>query len=474
MTIAGEDVAQGDDLPIAPAVLGSVLQPGFDVLIDDGAVRLRVVKVDRGRARCEVLVGGIVTSHKGVNLPGVALPIPSLTRKDIDDLQFALELGVDFVALSFVRSASDVQALKTLIEASGSTAHVIAKIEKAEAVAALDDILRDADCVMVARGDLGVEIGAAEVPLLQKRIILRALERGKPVITATQMLESMIHAPEPTRAEASDVANAVLDGTSALMLSGETAVGEFPFESVAYMDRIARAVEPSLGYRHEIPEAEEKPTVGQAMSNAACDIAEALEAGAILVPTFTGRTASAVARLRPRRPIIGLTHHDYSLQHMALEWGVTPVSIPECADVEELWATSLAAAVGTADRREGRPRRDHRRHGREHPRLDERDQGRHRLGGTVGRLRNRSAWPPAGQPAPRPARHGEAARPAADDGGAALVHRRRRALRRVPLLPAALELPADAIGPERARRRGASGCGTSGRGSRRGSPTRRR
>ncbi len=347
LTICGEDIAGADDLPIAPAVLGSVLQPGFDVLIDDGAVRLRVGSVDRGRARCEVLVGGIVSSHKGVNLPGVPLPIPSLTRKDIDDLQFALELGCDFVALSFVRTASDVQALKTLIEASGSTAHVIAKIEKAEAVAALDDILREADAVMVARGDLGVEIGVAEVPLLQKRIIQRALERGKPVITATQMLESMIHAPEPTRAEASDVANAVLDGTSAIMLSGETAVGEYPFEAVAYMNRIARVVEPSLGYRHEIPEAEEKPTVGQAMSNAACDIAEALEATALLVPTFTGRTASAVARLRPRRPIIGLTHHDYSLQHMALEWGVTPVSIPECADVEELWATSLEAAVGT-------------------------------------------------------------------------------------------------------------------------------
>src|SRR5215207_6386388 len=347
MTIAGEDAALPDDLPIAPAVLGSVLQPGFDVLIDDGAVRLRVSKVERGRALCEVLVGGVVSSHKGVNLPGVALPIPSLTRKDIDDLQFALELGVDFVALSFVRSASDVQALKTLIEASGSTAHVIAKIEKGEAVAVLDEILRDADAVMVARGDLGVEIGAAEVPLLQKRIILRSLERGKPVITATQMLESMIHAPEPTRAEASDVANAVLDGTSALMLSGETAIGAYPIESVAFMNRIARTVEPSLGYRHEIPEAEEQPTIGHAMSNAACDIAEALEARAILVPTFTGRTASAVARLRPRRPIIGLTHHRHSLQHMALEWGVTPVSITECADVEELWATSLEAAVGS-------------------------------------------------------------------------------------------------------------------------------
>lgn len=347
VTISGEDGAQDGDLPIAPAVLGSVLQPGFDVLIDDGAVRLRVGRVERGRAICEVIVPGTVSSHKGVNLPGIPLPIPSLTKKDIDDLNFALELGVDFVALSFVRTASDVQALKTLIEASGSTAHVIAKIEKAEAIAVLDDILREADAVMVARGDLGVEIGAAEVPLLQKRIILRSLERGKPVITATQMLESMIHAPEPTRAEASDVANAVLDGTSAIMLSGETAVGEFPVESVAFMDRIARAVEPSLGYRHEIPQAEDQPTIGQAMSNASCDIAEALEARAILVPTFTGRTASAVARLRPRRPIIGLTHHEYALYHMALEWGVTPVRVSECADVEELWATSLEAARST-------------------------------------------------------------------------------------------------------------------------------
>ena len=347
VTIAGEDGAQNGDLPVAPDVLGSVLQAGNDILIDDGAVRLRVERVERARAHCEVLVGGTVSSHKGVNLPGVPLPIPSLTRKDIDDLQFALELGVDYVALSFVRTSSDVQALKTLIEASGSTAHVIAKIEKAEAVAVLDDILREADAVMVARGDLGVEIGAADVPLLQKRIIHRALERGKPVITATQMLESMIHAPEPTRAEASDVANAILDGTSALMLSGETAIGDFPVEAVALMDRIAFAVEPHLDYRHEIPEAEDEPTIGQAMSNAACDIAEALEAKALLVPTFTGKTASAVARLRPRRPIIGLTHHLHSRQHMALEWGVTPIYIPQAVDVEELWSTSLEAARGT-------------------------------------------------------------------------------------------------------------------------------
>jgi pyruvate kinase len=344
VVIAGEDAASDGDLPVSPAVLGSVLQPGNDVLIDDGHVKLRVARVERGRAFCDVVVPGEVSSHKGVNLPGVPLPIPSLTRKDLQDLEWALEQGVDYVALSFVRSASDVQALRTLIEAADSHAWVIAKIEKAEAIASLDEILAETHGVMVARGDLGVEIGVAEVPLLQKRIIHKALERGKPVITATQMLESMIHAPEPTRAEASDVANAILDGTSAVMLSGETAVGEYPLESVQYMDRIARAVEPSLGYRHEIPEAEDDPTIGQAMSNAACDIAEALSASALLVPTFTGRTASAVARLRPRRPIVALTHKQYSLRHMAIEWGVTPVFIPEMDDVETLWAASIEAA----------------------------------------------------------------------------------------------------------------------------------
>ena len=344
VVIAGEDSARDGDLPISPAVLGSVLQIGNDVLIDDGRVKLRVEAVERGRVRCEVTVGGVVTSHKGVNLPGVPLPIPSITRKDLDDLDFAMELGVDFVALSFVRSGSDVRALRTLIEARGSTAHVIAKIEKAEAIAALDEILAEADAVMVARGDLGVEIGTADVPLLQKRIIARSLERGRPVITATQMLESMIHQPEPTRSEASDIANAILDGTSAIMLSGEPAMGEFPIEAVEVMNRIACAVEPSLDYRHEIPHADDVPTIGQAMSNAACDIAEALAAKAILVPTFTGRTASAVARLRPRRPIIAVTHQSYSLRHMALEWGVTPLEIVPTDDVADLWLRALTAA----------------------------------------------------------------------------------------------------------------------------------
>src|SRR5204863_3934648 len=265
--------------------------------------------VKGGRATCAVVVGGLVSSHKGVNLPGVPVPIPSLTRKDLADLDWAVETGVDFVALSFIRSPADVRDLRALLTQAGSHAHVIAKIEKAEAVDVLDDVLNETDAVMVARGDLGVEIGPALVPLIQKRIIQKSLELGKPVITATQMLESMIHHAEPTRAEASDVANAVLDGSSTLMLSGETAVGTYPVAAVAYMDRIARAVEPSLGYRHQLPEPSEAPTIGQAVSNAACDLAEIVGATAIVVPTETGRTPSAVARLRPRRPIIGLTHN---------------------------------------------------------------------------------------------------------------------------------------------------------------------
>jgi pyruvate kinase len=340
----GVDGRPGVDLPVSPDVIGEVLEPGHDLFIDDGLVRLRVERVERGLALCSVSVGGLVEAHKGVNLPGVLLPIPSLTPKDVDDLRFALELGVDFVALSFVRSAEDVRDLRLRLEAAGSHAHVIAKIEKAEAVEALDAIVNEADAIMVARGDLGVEIGPALVPLLQKRIILRGLERGKAVITATQMLESMLHHHEPTRAEASDVANAVLDGTSAVMLSGETAVGEHPIEAVETMDEIARVVEPSLGYRHELPDASEEPSVGQAMSNAACDLAEALRAKALVVPTYSGRTASVVARLRPRRPIIAITHHAAAARQMAIEWGVTPLEIPECADVEDLWARSLGAA----------------------------------------------------------------------------------------------------------------------------------
>lgn len=344
VTVAGQTVAGPGDLPIAPDLVTSALRPGSEILVDDGLVRLVVEETDGERARCRVAAGGRVGAHKGVNVPGASLPVPSLTEKDLDDLAHAVSLGVDYVALSFVRSGEDVAGLRERLQEAGSEAHVIAKIELKEAVDALEEILEHADALMIARGDLGVEIGPARVPLLQKEIILRCLERGKPAITATQMLESMVHRPEPTRAEASDVANAILDGTSAVMLSAETAIGEYPVEAVETMDRIARAVEPSLGYRHQLPGAAEEPTVGRAMSNAACDLAEALGAAAILVPTFTGRTASAVARLRPHRPIVALTHVQPSLRHLAIEWGVTPLEIAEATDVEDLWRRSIAAA----------------------------------------------------------------------------------------------------------------------------------
>ena len=360
-------------------MIGDVLAPGNDVLIDDGLVHLKVEEVEAGKARCMVVVGGSVSAHKGVNLPGVPLPIPSLTPKDIADLELALSLGVDFVALSFVRSAADVRDLCRLIEQAGSRAEVIAKIEKAEAVEALDDILAASDAIMVARGDLGVEIGPASVPLLQKRIILRALDAGKPVITATQMLESMIEHAEPTRAEASDVANAVLDGSSALMLSGETAVGAYPVEAVAYMDRIARAVEPSLDYRHEMPDPAEQPGVGRAMSNAACDIAETLAAAAILVPTATGQDG---VRGRPAAPA-------------PLDRRPDPQPVRGPADGAGVGGDPAAGQggagrrgpLGALDRRgpgrwADRARRQDRDDGGdvgEHPGHDERDQGRRRV-----------------------------------------------------------------------------------------------
>ena len=319
-----------------------------------------------------------MSAHKGVDLPGVPIPVPSLTEKDRRDLEFALECGVDYVALSFVRTAGDVRELRDLIATTSSQTQIIAKIERADALRDLSAIVEAADAVMVARGDLGVEIGPEDVPLVQKRIIVSALEHGRPVITATQMLESMLTRPEPTRAEASDVANAILDGTSAVMLSGETAVGRYPVDSTLAMDRIARAVEPSLGYRHELAATVEQPytSVRDAVTNAACDIAETLSAAAILVPTYSGRTASGVARHRPRRPVIAISHRMHALQQMALEWGVVPCSIEETVDVEDSVGEEPGGSTADRARRTGRSGRHHGRHCREHAGHDEPDQGR--------------------------------------------------------------------------------------------------
>ena len=324
VTLAGRGDAQDGDLELGFEIdLALHLRRGHDVLINDGLVRLRVVEARERRVRCSVEIGGLVSSNKGVNLPGTYLPIPSITQADRDNLAFALEHEVDYVALSFVRRPEDVEDLKKLVQAAGSRARVIAKIEKSEAMEHLDAIVDVSDGVMVARGDLGVEIGAADVPLVQKLVIRSARDAGRTVITATQMLESMIRQPEPTRAEASDVANAVLDGTSALMLSGETAVGRYPMEAVAMMNRIARAVEPSLSY-HD-PGRRREGEMSAIIAHAACDIAEELDAPVIAVPTQSGSTARQVSRFRPRRPIVAASPRQHVLQQLALEWGVVPV-----------------------------------------------------------------------------------------------------------------------------------------------------
>ena len=353
VTLAGKGDAVEGDLELGFEIDLSVhLRRGHEVLINDGLVRLRVVESGERRVRCTVEIGGVVASHKGVNLPGTYLPIPSITADDHTNLRFALDHGADYVALSFVRRPEDVEDLKKLVTMHGASARVIAKIEKSEAMEHLDAIIDAADGLMVARGDLGVEIGAAAVPLAQKRIIRLGREAGKPVITATQMLESMIERPEPTRAEASDVANAILDGTSAVMMSGETAVGRYPVEAVETMVKIALAVEPNLAY-HEASFGLSRlgpRYIADVVGHAACDIAETLGVAAIIVPTVTGESAREVSKHRPRRPIVAVCEDPAILRQLALDWAVVPLSLEPADGIEDLWrkATDAVLRVGLA------------------------------------------------------------------------------------------------------------------------------
>jgi pyruvate kinase len=326
--------ACNSDVGVTFADLHRVVEPGCAILINDGRIRTRVVAVEGERVTCRVENGGVISSGKGVNLPGAALPIPALTAKDLVDLEFALAHGVEYVALSFVQSPQDVLELRERIEAAGSGAKIIAKIEKAEAIRNLDAIVEATDAVMVARGDLGVEIGVAEVPLVQKLMIAKARSANRPVITATQMLESMIENAEPTRAEASDVANAIMDGTSAVMLSGETAVGKYPLAAVEFMDRIARAVEPSLTYEAGASHNDVEPAA--ILTHAACDLAEEMDAAAIAVPTETGATARQVSRNRPRRPIVAASAKTQVLRQLALDWGVIPIELQPVQTIDEM------------------------------------------------------------------------------------------------------------------------------------------
>ncbi|HEY2964612.1 MAG TPA: pyruvate kinase [Pyrinomonadaceae bacterium] len=319
--------------------LPRVVQPGSRLLLDDGAIALIVESTTDTDVVCRVVDGGLLGERKGINLPGVALPIDSLTEKDIDDLKWAVEQNVDYIALSFVRRASDCERAKQLIKDAGGRAPLIAKIEKAEAIDHLDEIIAAADGVMVARGDLGVETSVELVPVYQKRIIEQAIQAGKMVITATQMLQSMVSNPRPTRAEASDVANAVWDGTDCLMLSNETATGAYPIQAVATMARIIESAETGEEKRVERLESwtgRQSGRVSRALSEAAAFASEEMGTSVTAVFTDSGLMARRLSALRHNQRIVALTRRPEVLCELSLIWAVEPLLIPHAQSTEEM------------------------------------------------------------------------------------------------------------------------------------------
>jgi len=347
VTFAPEAVATSAELPTTYADLAKDMRPGSKILLDDGLLAVEVTGVRGDRVDGVVRYGGLLKANKGMNLPGVDVSAPAVTEKDREDVQHAVELGVDYIGVSFVRRAEELNQLRTLIP---KRVQLVAKIEKDTALLHLESILDATDAVMVARGDLGVELPFEEVPLVQKRLIREANLRGKPVITATQMLESMVHAPRPTRAEASDVANAILDGTDAVMLSAETAVGDYGLEAVQAMDRIAREVERQrkgrsaafdLAVGRRTGGAADRFSQRQARSEdaiavAVCAASELLDTRVIVCFTSSGFTARTVASFRPFAPIVAVTPEPDTFRALALVWGVTPVLVDHMPNYETM------------------------------------------------------------------------------------------------------------------------------------------
>ncbi len=314
------------------------VKPGDTLLLSDGALELEVLEATDQDVRCRVIIGGSLSSFKGINLPSRSIKAPSLTKKDKEDLAFGIEKEVDYVALSFVRSAMDVTVARNFIEKRGSAIPIIAKIEKHEALENIDEIIHVVDGIMIARGDLGVETPLEKVPLVQKLLIQKSNQAGKPVITATQMLRSMVDSPRPTRAEVTDVANAVLDGTDAVMLSEETAIGKFPVESVATMARIAEDAEsgfPFETWTYRLGPISEK-SLPEAVGYAACNLAESINASSIITFTQTGSTARLVAKYRPRRPILAMTPLEKTYRRLELVWGVVPFLSETMKNTDEM------------------------------------------------------------------------------------------------------------------------------------------
>ena len=321
---------------------------GQEILIDDGLVALKVEKIDGQDIRCTVENGGTLSANKSINIPGVHIHLPALTEKDVSDIQFGVENDFDFIAASFVRRAADVQAVREVLDRfGGQEIRIIAKIENQEGVDNIDEILEAADGIMVARGDLGVEIPAAKVPILQKQIIRKGLQAGKPVITATQMLDSMMRNPRPTRAEVSDVANAVFDGTSCVMLSGETAGGKYPLEALTAMVSIVEEAEQSIHYWRQFEKRRVIPAsnINDAITHTCCLTAKDLEAKAILAATNSGRTARMICRFRPACPVAALTMHEKVRRQLAICWGVIPFLTGEVTSTDRIFSLSAEVAL---------------------------------------------------------------------------------------------------------------------------------
>ena len=349
--------AEGDDhrCSITYADLPNDVKAGDTILLDDGLVRLTVLETSGTEIRCRVENDGVMKNHKGVNVPGVRLSMPYMSQRDREDLLFGVEQGFDYVAASFVRSAADIRELRSLLDKAGARIRIIAKIENQEGVSNLPEILDAADGIMVARGDMGVEIDFTEIPIIQKDMISQCVACGKPVITATQMLDSMIENPRPTRAEITDVANAIYDGTSAIMLSGETAAGKYPVEAVKTMDAIARKTESDINHVKRMAQmagGRTRLSVAAATAHAACTTAQEIGADAILTVSQSGTTARLVSRFHPGTPIVACLLDQQVRRQMALYWGVEPIMMPYVNSTDELvsQAVECAEAAGLVRR----------------------------------------------------------------------------------------------------------------------------
>ena len=343
-TITMKDVMGNKEMcTVSYKGLANDVKTGDTILIDDGLVGLTVKEVNGDDIVCEVQNSGIVKNHKGVNVPGVKVNLPAITEKDRSDIEFGIEQGIDFIAASFVRKVSDVLAIREILEENNAThIKIISKIENQEGVDNLDEIIEVSDGIMVARGDLGVEIPTEEIPVVQKLMIKKCNEAGKPVITATQMLDSMIRNPRPTRAEVTDVANAIYDGTDAIMLSGETAAGKYPVEAVKTMATIAKRAEETM--RNRRTKINKSKNVTDAISYATCTTAMDLDAKAILSSTASGHTARMVSKFRPDCPIIATTSDESVRRQLSLTWGVLPVMRNKSANTDQVIVNSIEAA----------------------------------------------------------------------------------------------------------------------------------